>query len=130
MFDFLTKGPGRMSWIEIALIKRERRENYVGGRLERVSLLMNIDIWMDEKYIEHPVANKLNLIVKNGEDVRLICGNIFLASTDKAGQVISLSEDQKKWLGEHQTVICCSDKSFLMLIDCNAVTRVAEGSGV
>lgn len=129
MTFFQCKSAGNISWITQPLPSLEWREIFVSGSLERISLPMDIDIWMNEKYLTQPSKNHINIVVRDGDTVKLACGNVFLATTDPAGHVVPISQEQLRWFGAHQKVLCDTDGTFLFVVDVqNENKPVMEGA--
>jgi hypothetical protein len=73
-------------------------QEIVGGYIERIALPNNIDLWVNEEggLEENP---KLNLVVvRYGDIIYKIVGNVFFAGHDGKGETISLTPNQIKWL--------------------------------
>lgn len=129
MTFFQCKSAGYKGWITQPLRSLECRENFVAGSLERISLPMNIDIWMNEKYLTQPSKDHINIVVRDGDTVKLACGNVFLATTDQKGHVVPISQEQLRWFGAHQKVLCDTDGTFLFVINVqNENKPVMEGA--
>lgn len=75
----------------------ESMQSIVGGYIERLRITQDIDMWLNEEGILMKLP--LNVITTNrGEAIDHIYGNVVFASHDDEGNIISLSEDQKKWI--------------------------------
>ncbi|WP_084242401.1 hypothetical protein [Planomicrobium okeanokoites] len=125
MRGYLAYCPGKLSFTELPFDTFECKESFVGGRMERISLAENIDIWVAEDTLTGPPFDKVSILILDGNDSRLALGKLFLATTDQDGQCVPLSWEQGSWLRNHLSTGVNRDDSFYKIIDLQAV-RIAN----
>lgn len=76
----------------------------VEGHIELVSLAHEIDMWVNEEGLLEELP--LNVVmIKDGQVIQYIVGNVFFASHDSHGESISLNSFQKKWIEDNLKIV-------------------------
>ena len=127
MWGYLAITPGSMTFTELPLNDFKDRERFVGGRLERIELAENIDIWVNEDSLSDANIENLSIVIQNGENLRPLLGKSFLATTDQDGHCIPLSHDQADWLRAHLRTGVRKNLEFYKIIDLQAAPKANVG---
>lgn len=127
MWGYLAINPGAITFTELKLEKLEDRDSFVGGLLERIKLPEGIDIWINESSLNDTNIQNVSIVVKDGENLRLVFGKAFLATTDQDGHCVQLSDEQILWLRKHLRTGVRTDMSFYKIIDLQAESIATVG---
>lgn len=98
MATFLAREPGDLDWSEVTFSSESEMNVYVKGRIDSISVGMGIDLWMNDGIVSENIEQSFNLCLSYEGAAYPIFGSVFLASRDEEGSLISLNQEQIKYL--------------------------------
>lgn len=119
----LVKKVEKYKWFKQNVSSLEDMQSIVGGYIDRVSLPLGIDLWVnDEGAINGEELNLIILWGKDSNEHQHIFGSVFLASHDENnGETISLSNDQLHWFTKYLKQVMLLSGKFVYAIDLRKV---------
>lgn len=118
MSIFLGRKPLELGFAEIKLSTLEEKQQFIGGQLGCIKFPMEIDLWINDEYLDIAEKGTHNLcILQSNGEVLHVYGNVFLASVDLAGETVPLSKEQLIWVKEHSELYIGTSKLPMILFD-------------
>lgn len=128
---FLGKRPKEIGFERIELNSLREQQAFVEGNLDCISWPKNIDLWVNDEFLFNASKETLSLaLVQKDKSIQEIFGNIFFASVNEEGNMISLSEEQLRFIKSHTETFYHDDGSVLMIADPYDVEIHAMNGGV
>lgn len=130
MSIFLGRKPLELGFNEIKLSTLEEKQQFIGGQLGCIRFPMEIDLWINDEYLDIAENETHNLCIlhANGETLH-VYGNVFLASFDRAGETVPLSKEQLEWVKEHSELYIGTSKIPMILFDLRERAHKALNGG-
>lgn len=131
MTTYLRRVPNEIGWVEIELQDLRAMQLFVGGNIERISLPMGIDLWVNEDFLAFASYETLCLgILQRNKEVLNVFGNVFLSSSDDEGNMTPLSSEQVHWLRAHTELFFADGGKLVMMCDPHNVAPTAMRGGM
>lgn len=125
---FLTRDAEMMLWTEVLLKGNAGIEQFLGGKIKKFSLPMNIDVCVKEDFMTEASEDNVSLLIINGNGLQPLYGNLLLATKDESGELSPLNGEQLKWIRDHQQHLYYCYGKYVTLLDLQATTKVVGGS--